>query len=51
MPALTSGDKPKSSALTIRRFKSHHRDQSKSKAPLDFASIAPLAQARFVMSK
>ena len=29
IPALTSGDKPKSSALTMRRFKPRHRDQSR----------------------
>jgi len=31
MPALTSGDKPKSSALTIRRFKLRHRDYRKAR--------------------
>jgi adenosylhomocysteine nucleosidase len=33
--------------LTIRRFNVRHRDQTKAKAPLDFASIEPLAQAAF----
>ena len=45
IPALTSGDRPKSSALTMRRFKRRHRDYRKH--GVDFASIERLTQASF----